>query len=410
MAELRKKTSQYLEFALIFLIVYILSQYGLKYFFPEQFGGKTESAPLVLTASNVTLGNNATITLKNNTEEEYNLPARCPEPPLDVFRVTGESASDEKREPVTSSEIAIPCTANALQVPAGKSEHIDLNPWKYSIFGTVGTYEIRIPMADQTGSGTLVSTRFEVKNPGFFTKIFRTFITKPFLNFLILIASILPGHNLGVAIIILTLVVKLLLFFPTQHALEGQRKMQQMQPKIDALKEQYKGNQEMIQKETMRLWKEHGVNPVQSCLPMLIQFPILIGLFYVIRDGSTLALSRELIYSFYQQLDWTFSTQFLGLDLLKPSVFIFPPLLVLLQFGQMKLSFAMSERKRKAKEGTAEKKVPSAQQTQQQVMLYGLPLMIGFFAFQFPAAVSLYWGVSTLFAIGQQIVVNRKTP
>ena len=439
MPDAPKKKSQLFEFVLIFAIVYLVSQYALKIFFPQQFGDKSAQTPIVLTAKNVTLGNNLTVTLQNNTEKPFTLPVRCPLPSLDVFGVADAGAPGEKLTPLSSAANTVACDAKATTVAPGKTAPIDLNPWKYSIFGEPGVYEIRVPgemkktekteksqkngiasgssPSFSSSSSGSVTTRFTLSAPGFFTKLFRTFITKPFLNFLILAASILPGHNLGIAIIILTLLVKLLLFLPTQHAMEGQRKMQLMQPKIEALKEQYKGNNEMIQKETMRLWKEHGVNPVQSCLPMFIQFPILIGLFYVIRDGSNLALSKDLIYSFYTHLDWNFGTDFLWLDLGKPDpYYIISVLLVLLQFGQMKLSFVISERKKKASEKIidvgskkAEPKSASAQNTQQQVMLYGLPLMIGFFALQFPAAVSLYWGVSTIFAIGQQIVVNRRT-
>jgi len=74
---------------------------------------------------------------------------------------------------------------------------------------------------------------------------------------------------------------------------------------------------------------------------------------------------------------------------------------------QMKLTFAIAKKKNE-KEGKEKKKETSQQDMQQRMMLYGLPIMIGVFAFQFPAAVSLYWGVSTVFAIGQQVVVNRK--
>ena len=79
-----------------------------------------------------------------------------------------------------------------------------------------------------------------------------------------------------------------------------------------------------------------------------------------------------------------------------------------MQFSQMKLSFAIAKKKKDAKDTNGKKEAPSAQETQQKVMMYGLPLMIGFFALQFPAAVSLYWAVSTAFAVGQQVVVNRR--
>jgi YidC/Oxa1 family membrane protein insertase len=167
-----------------------------------------------------------------------------------------------------------------------------------------------------------------------------------------------------------------------------------------------------VNEETMRLWKEHKINPFQSCLPIFIQFPILIGLFYSVRDGSHLGLSTHLLYAPYHDLPWTFGTWFFGMDLLQPSIYLFPPLLVALQFFQMKLTFAIAERKKKSKEiidaKPKEKKPMSQQEMQQKMMLYVLPFMIGFFAFKFPAAVSLYWAVSTVFAIGQQVVVNRK--
>jgi YidC/Oxa1 family membrane protein insertase len=163
----------------------------------------------------------------------------------------------------------------------------------------------------------------------------------------------------------------------------------------------------------MKLWKEHKINPLQSCLPLLLQFPVLIGLFYVIKEGSVLEGSRHLIYPAFQHVDWMFETMFLGLDLTKPSLWIFPPLLVVLQFLQMKLSFYVADKKKakqieKIEHGGVKTAEKTAQDVQQKVMQYALPLLIGFFALRFPAAVAVYWGVSTLFAIGQQIIVNRE--
>ena len=217
----------------------------------------------------------------------------------------------------------------------------------------------------------------------------------------------MPGYSLGLAIIIVTIIVKLILFEPTQHAMEGQRKMQAVQPKMDALKKKYKDDPKKMQEETMKLWKEHGVNPMQSCLPMLIQFPVLIGLFFTIRDGSVLALSQHLLYAPYQSLPWDFGTQFLGMDLTVPNITVMPILLVVMQFFQMKLSFAINKKKQD-KQGKKNKEASSQQEMQQKMMMYGLPLIIGFFAFTFPAAVSVYWVVQAIFGIGQQLYVNRK--
>lgn len=413
MAEQPRKRNAILEFALIFALVYLGTQLVFRLFFPQQQTGGLADVVLKAASARVKDGHSITLSLTNNTEGLLVLQDRCPMPPVDVFTVTGDG-SGASLAPLTTTETAYTCQP-LTEVGPRSTAAIDLGPWKYSLFSQYGTYEFRLPPQARlrTASGAVVpvehgtlSVRVAMTEAGAFTKLFRAFITKPFLNFLIFIASILPGHSLGVAIIILTLVVKLLLFIPTQHSLEGQKKMQKAQPLLDDIRRRYKDDPKRMQEETMKVWKEHGINPFQSCLPLLIQMPVLIGVFYVVRDGSVLDLSRHLIYPFYQHLTWTFGTNFLGIDLLVPNHIIFPPLLAVLQFIQMKLTFAAAKKKReqsgKAGEGDATQKI------QQNMMLYGLPLMIGVFAFQFPAAVSLYWGVSTLFAIGQQMIVNRE--
>ncbi len=455
----QKKQSNLLQFFLIFLIVY----FGTQLFFGNQQNVEKPSAGLHIRAAsaNITVGHHPVLIVQNvpvaseskgawgylqsklcavarkfgskKTEhdcralavaekgETLSIPSRCPEPPVDLFTVADPQAW-EKLMKVTSSETAVPCEPIPALQP-GDSVQVSLAPWKYSLFERVGAFEARIPetvkgVAIASGSGSAVVSpgvvRFTVSEPGAFTKLFRTFVAAPLLNLLVLIASFTPGHNLGVAIILLTLAIKLLLFLPTQHALEGQKKMQMLQPKLQELQKKYDGDQKRIQEETMKLWKEHKINPFSSCLPMLLQFPILIGLYATIRDSSTLSLSRHLFYGAYQNLPWSFDAHFLGLNLLKPEVFVFPILLVVLQFLQMKLTFAIQKRKTKKKDavidvGTKKKpEEPSMQDTQQKMMLYVLPLMIGFFALQSPAAVALYWGVSTLFGIAQQMIVNRE--
>jgi membrane protein insertase Oxa1/YidC/SpoIIIJ len=96
-----------------------------------------------------------------------------------------------------------------------------------------------------------------------------------------------------------------------------------------------------------------------------------------------------------------------------PNLWFFPPLLVVLQFVQMWLSFRIADKKKakqidKIEHGGVQTAEKSAQEMQQRIMMYVLPLMIGFFAIRYPTAVALYWGISTLFAIGQQIIVNRE--
>ncbi len=341
--------------------------------------------------------------IENHAVSPLTIPDRCPLPPVDVSRVSATGAFVD----ITAEETAQLCQ-KIEPIEAGKKAEITLAPWKSALFAETGTYRLTLAGMD-AGTGAVLSADFVITEPGFFTGLFRAFISKPLLNALIFLGSVLPGYNLGLAIIVLTLIVKLLLYLPTQHALEGQKKMQLLQPKIEAIRKQYKDDPVKLQQETMKLWKEHKINPFQSCLPLLVQFPVLIGLFYVVRDGVHLDLSRHLIYPVYQHLDWTFDTSFLGLDLMRAYWWLFPPLLVVLQFLQMKLTFHIADKKkRKELQKKTTPEVDTPQELQQKMMLYLLPLMIGFFALKMPSAVSLYWGVSTLFAIVQQVIVNRE--
>ena len=403
MSQPKSRAAAIFQFLAIFAFVYLMTQLTFKYFFPEQYGDQPVVTGIILQPMDKTVKgqHHPVLTLKNKREEELTLSERCPMPPVDVWRVY----DDGTKKKLETKETALPCE-EVETVAAGESVALDLAPWKYSLFDEYGTYEVALPVDLEQNANAV--TKFKIYEPGMMTQVFRTFISKPLLNLLILIASLLPDYSLGLAIIILTLIVKLVLFAPTQHAMEGQRKMQAVQPQMDALKKKYKDNPQKMQEETMKLWKEKKVNPMQSCLPMLVQFPVLIGLFFVIRDGSVLALSTHLLYGPFQDLSWTFGTQFLGLDLTVPNISVMPALLVVLQFAQMKLAFAINEKKKSKKDGKKNKEAMSQQEVQQKVMMYGLPLLIGFFAFQFPAAVSLYWAVQAVFAILQQLYVNRK--
>lgn len=402
MSDQKLSRARVVDFLLVFVGVFLLLQVATRWFFPKEPEGGVPPVTVVMDHGKLRIGHHPSVVITNNMKTGITLPARCPNPPVDIVRV----AEDGKETVLTATETAVPCPGDIIIQP-GQKTTVSLAPWKYVFFAQEGTYDVRLPAeaVKPAGSGSVTSARIVMTKPGVFVQTFRAFVTKPLLNLLVLIASVMPGHNLGLAIILLTVAVKLLLYLPTQHALEGQRKMQLLQPKMEDIRKQYKGDPQRINTETMKLWKENNVNPFQSCLPVLLQFPVLIGLFYVIRDGSVLGLAQEFLYDSMRSVDMHFGTSFLGLDLMVPNRTVFPVLLVALQFGQMWLTFHIAKRKKK---GDDTKKPDAAAEAQQKMMLYVLPLMIGVFAFQFPAAVSVYWAVSTLFGIGQQVLVNRK--
>jgi len=156
--------------------------------------------------------------------------------------------------------------------------------------------------------------------------------------------------------------------------------------------------------------KKNNVSMFGSCLPLIIQMPFLIALYWVTRDGlgeNTLSF----LYSFQSGFDLAaVDTHFLGLNLLGPGAqfyFALPLLLALTQFIQMKLALHHSK-KTQAQKPAGDSAMADAMQSMNKMMPYFLPLMIGFFSLSLPAGVGIYWGTSTLFGIAQQFIVNRQ--
>ena len=252
--------------------------------------------------------------------------------------------------------------------------------------------------------------------------IFNTLFLAPIINIMVLFihafnAIGIPG-SLGLSIIALTAVIKLLIWPFMTAQLRSTRKMMDLKPHLDKLKEKHKGDKQKFSQAQMALFKEHGVNPAAGCLPALIQMPVFIALYQVIFAffdmTSGLNHINDLTYSFVPDLAKMPNPQFLGIDLShKPSDFgqygwallLIPVVTAMLQFVQSKM-MAPSPVKKYPSDSIVEKKekeskgdMASAMQSQ---MLYLLPLMIGFFAYGFPAGLALYWNTFTIFGIIQQ--------
>lgn len=344
-------------------------------------------------------GQEVTVKIKNNTRTELKIPSHCPKNPLTVLKWTGEKFEAQ------SAETKIDCAKLPdFQIAPEAEQTVSFSFWNHTLFGTPGRYKIELQTAIEGEQKTFTSSEFTVEEAGFFRKFFRTAFYQPLYNVLIFFISIAPARDLGFAIILLTLVIRLILLVPSQKAITSQKRMQELQPKLEAIKKKYAGNQERIGLETMQLWKEHKVSPFSSCLPLLIQFPVLIALFYVIQNG----LNPDNVHFLYTPLkDVDLSnihTHFLGiLELTRVNVIVLPLMVGILQFLQLKLAGL----KKKASE-TKEEAPRSELETANKTMTYMMPVMIALFTASVPAGVGLYWGVSTLFALGQQLVANRK--
>ena len=127
--------------------------------------------------------------------------------------------------------------------------------------------------------------------------ILKMIFYQPLYNGLILIYNFIPGHDLGISIILLTLLIRFVLYPLNNLSIRSQKALQDIQPKIKQVQKEFANNKEQQAKELLKLYKEHKVNPFSSCLPLLIQLPFLIALFSVFKPGITATAFADL-YSF----------------------------------------------------------------------------------------------------------------
>jgi YidC/Oxa1 family membrane protein insertase len=218
-------------------------------------------------------------------------------------------------------------------------------------------------------------------------------------------------HDYGLAIIILTLIVRFALVPLTIKQLRSSKVMQELQPKMKELQRRYANDKERLMKEQMALYREHSYNPVAGCLPLLIQLPFLYGLFYALRNvfnkGVTVAQINQQIYPFLPKLHALPSTYLswfaflpghpaLNLALPDPT-HVLPIVAALATFAQLRMAQPRMAAQQPSKD---------TQTAMMSQMSYIMPIITGFFAWTFPAGLALYWTVSTLFTMVQQYFIT----
>lgn len=208
-------------------------------------------------------------------------------------------------------------------------------------------------------------------------------------------------QDLGVAIILLTVIIKLILWPLSKKSIKSQKSLQELQPKIDELKLKYKDKQQEMGRALMDLYKEHKVNPFSSCLPLLLQLPFFIAVYRVFRDGLDQHL--DLVYSFVYRPE-IINSMFLGfLDLSKPNVYL-AIMAGLAQFWQAKMMMA---KKNKNTTLVPNSKNESMTAIMNKQMLYFMPAITIFIGITLPGGLTLYWLVLTLLTVLQQSLMTR---
>jgi len=213
-------------------------------------------------------------------------------------------------------------------------------------------------------------------------------------------------HNYGVAIILMTILVRIVLYPLMQKQMVSMREMQKIQPLMKEIQDKYKNDKEALNRELMSLYKEYKINPMGGCLPLLIQMPILLLLFQVLREFN------EKIYPVYDgnpgflwlkdlslpdQLIKLPGSGIFGLEYIG----IMPVLIGVSTYYQQKMTTPVSSNPSKGEN--------PAEQTQK-IMTIMMPLLIAFMSFGLPSGLTLYWLTSTLLGIGQQYLINQRIP
>jgi len=264
--------------------------------------------------------------------------------------------------------------------------------------------------------------------------MFTTFVVQPIFNLLVFIYALLPGHNFGVALIIFTIIIRLLLWPILKKQLHQTKAMRQLQPEIKKIKQKTKGNRALESQMLMELYKEKGINPIGTLPILAIQLIVLLGLYSGLRKVID---NPETLYSFayqpLQNMSWIqqlhdnvklFDDTFLGfIDLSKAAISkgaIYWPAMVLVIGSAVATYFQSKQLLPDNKESrglrSILKEASDGKQADQSEInaavgrstLYFMPFMIFFFTVSLPAALSLYWLTSGIVAIIQQsIILNR---
>lgn len=234
------------------------------------------------------------------------------------------------------------------------------------------------------------------------SNLFQTFCYQPILNLVIFLYNNVPGHDLGIAIVLLTIIIRFLLYPLSQKSIVSQKALNDLQPKVEEVKKKYADNKEEMGKAMMALYKENKVNPFSSCLPLLIQFPFLIAVFQVFRDNFSEKVLQK-VYPFIHQPGSINSISLGFVDLSKPNI-VLAVLAGLAQFWQAKMM--ITKQPAIKSEGSRDENMMAIMNKQ---MLYFMPVLTIFIGMTLPGGLSLYWFVTTVFQALQQYYIFHKT-
>ncbi len=232
--------------------------------------------------------------------------------------------------------------------------------------------------------------------------MYTTYIYKPLYNGFIYLMDAFPWMDAGIAIIVFTLIIKFVLFPLSKKAIVTQLMLKKVEPEIKAIKDKNKGNNQAVAVETMALYKKYGINPLANFFLLLIQLPILFALYSVFMKAGLPDIKIDFLYSFVSVP--TVNMNFLGfLDIGKPNV-IAAIIASVCQYIQINISLPKIDKKNYDPSDMSQA-IAKGMNTN---MKYFFPVIILLISIKLASAIALYWIVSSLFMIGQELLVKRR--
>jgi YidC/Oxa1 family membrane protein insertase len=240
----------------------------------------------------------------------------------------------------------------------------------------------------------------------FLIQFFYTILYQPLLNGLVWLYNFLPGHDLGLALVILTVVIRLAMHPLSAKSISSQKSLQDLQPKIAKIQEEHKNNKEAQAKAMMELYQKEKINPFSGCFVVLLQLPFLITLYYVAVNSVKPELVQQALYSFVSNPGVLKATMLWVLDLNNQIVVGFLAVLAgLLQFFQTRSSLALN----KGKNSEPGVKQGDLAQLMQKQMVYLFPLISIALVWKLKGLIGIYWVVSSAFALIEQKIIYSKS-
>ena len=236
---------------------------------------------------------------------------------------------------------------------------------------------------------------------------FHATIYDPLYNGLVFLVGVVPGHDMGVAVILLTIIVRIIIYPLSKRAIQSQLAMKKIAPEVEELKKKHKNNSAEQGAAIFALYKERGVHPFASFGMLLVQFPVLIGLYFVFLRGGLPAVDASLLYPFVHA-PATINMEFLGfLDMAKSHDI---PLAILVALSQLVYSRLSMGPREKILDSTPVEATLSGDMAKSFDMQarYVFPLIFGVISYSVAAAAPLYWLTSNLFMIGQELWMGKR--